>query len=747
GGAIINMVSRSGTNDLSGRAYSYYRNDSFYARSPFLNPDEPKPDEKTFQGGFGVGGPIIRDKAHFYFNYERDNEDLGGQKKFPAEAAPLAVDQVGYFSVRANNFFARGDYQANQDNVISGRWVRETADSLGEGFNQSNEVVDARGNESDFDEIFNFSWTSIVGDYGSNIVRFGIIREELGTGNQSFFANGVNYVGLAGQSQFGIGSQNEHPSYITGTGGEGGITSVRSYSIDNTYSHFKPEWGGDHNFKFGGGVSWNRLVPRTQVSSGVFVFEQDAPYNPADRSTYPQQFNINVWDTNQFPDDFPTFSHDWRAYFFFQDKWQVNEKMTLNLGLRWDTQGIVPASRDDFAPRVGVAYDIKGDGRTVVRAGIGRFSEYTRSRLDVRLQQRGLLNQFPELSVNNPNSAVLNPDMINDSAGNPGIATLSAAGQAELEALKASLLSGATFNREPWVDDPNRQMPYMWSWSAGVAHQLMPDLAVSLDYVGNVSRDQLGLIDINEPLVFGVASSRPGVDVFDPNGELIPPEARNTNFQRVYQYTTRNGYFDGDYQSVQIGVTKRFSNRFSMRNAYTLQKSNYVGLSYPEDRKVWQDNDPRLDYGLFEVDRRHVLSLSGTWNAWRGLSIAGIFSFNSATPINETTGGDDNADRERNDRPIQGLTDAGRPIVSDLDGSTAVKNGVGGEKFTELNLSIRYNFDVTQEMTLGFYWDGYNITNNENLRNPTGNRSSGTFLIPTSANFPRQMQIGVRFTF
>ena len=297
------------------------------------------------------------------------------------------------------------------------------------------------------------------------------------------------------------------------------------------------------------------------------------------------------------------------------------------------------------------------------------------------------------------------------------------------------------------MDDPNRAMPYMWSWSAGVAHELRPDLAIGVDYVGNVSRDQLGLIDINEPLIFGDPNSRPGVDVFDPNGELIPAEARGTNFRRVYQYTTGNGYFDGDYQSIQVSVTKRFGNRFSSRNAYTLQKSNYVGLSYPEDRKVWQDNNPRLDYGLFEVNRTNVLSMSGTWNPVGGLSIAGIFSFSTGNPINETTGLDDNADRERNDRPIQGLTDAGRPIESDLDNGTAVRSGINGENFTELNISVRYNFALGDGRTLGLFWDGYNITNRNNLRNPTGNRSSGTFLIPTNANFPRQMQLGVRFMF
>jgi len=215
----------------------------------------------------------------------------------------------------------------------------------------------------------------------------------------------------------------------------------------------------------------------------------------------------------------------------------------------------------------------------------------------------------------------------------------------------------------------------------------------------------------------------------------------------VLQYTTRDGSFNGDYQSIQFSMTKRFSNRFSTRNAYTLQNANYVGRSYPENRRVWQDNDPRADHGVFEVNRKHVLSMSGTWNPWAGLTFAGIFTFNTATPVNETTGADDNADRDRNDRPIQGLTDDGNPIVSDLDGGAAVSNGIDGENFSKFDLSIRYNFNFGDSMRFGIYWDIYNLTNRLNGRNPTGNRSSSSFLIIQNANFPRQMQFGLRFQF
>ena len=137
------------------------------------------------------------------------------------------------------------------------------------------------------------------------------------------------------------------------------------------------------------------------------------------------------------------------------------------------------------------------------------------------------------------------------------------------------------------MDSDDRQLPYTVSWSLGVSHQIRGNSAVSVDYVANASRDQLGVIDINEP----VNRVRPGVNVFDPTGELIPAEARDTPFARVLQVQT-NPVFDGDYKSLQFSFNKRMSNRWSGRVAYTLQKSHYVGLGNPDARRVWLDNEP-----------------------------------------------------------------------------------------------------------------------------------------------------------
>jgi hypothetical protein len=213
-------------------------------------------------------------------------------------------------------------------------------------------------------------------------------------------------------------------------------------------------------------------------------------------------------------------------------------------------------------------------------------------------------------------------------------------------------------------------------------------------------------------------------------------------FQRVLQYQTRPE-LDGDYNSLQIGVTKRFSNRFSMRHAYTFQKSNYVGFG--TERRVWLDDDIRADYGRFEFDRRHVLSMSGTWNAFQGLSLAGIVTAMTGRPVNETTGLDGNRDRDRTDRPIQGVAGA---IASELDSQgRAVINGLDGPGYFDLGLSVRYNINFANSRSVGLFWDIYNLTNRTNLNQPTGARTSSTFLVPTSANFPRQMQLGVRVLF
>jgi hypothetical protein len=537
-----------------------------------------------------------------------------------------------------------------------------------------------------------------------------------------------------------------HPSYITGRGGEGLNTRIRTYVVDESFSYFAPRlFGAEHNFKVGGGLSFNEMPPRTTFSSGTYQFRTDAPYNPADPSTYPFQFSVTVGPPSDW--GYEVFSRDRRYYGFAEDKWRVARTLTLNLGLRYDRQRQTPDSTLNFAPRAGFAWDMTGTGNTVMRGGVGKFYAYPPVVLDLTLQQNAIRTRFPSIAIDDTHplaSVVLRPDVISDSQGNSGVASLSPAGRAALNQLRDQILAGATFNPNPWIDSANRKLPYTWSWSAGINHQFAANAAIAADYVANVSRDQLGVIDLNEP----IDRVRPGVDVIDPSGVLIPSDARATRYARVLQVQTSPA-FNGDYRSFQLSALKRMANRWSGRVAYTLQQSHYVGLGNPDARRVWLDTEPRADYGRFASDRRHVLAASGTLNPWQSLNIATVVSAISGAPVNETVGRDVNGDLDVNDRPVRGVDDPLFPIRSALDSQgRAVINGLEGPGSFLVDVSFRYSVPLANGLdSVDLFYDVFNLLNRENLVAPTGNRASATFMVPTAAQFPRQMQFGIRVRF
>lgn len=741
-GAIINMITRGGSNKFSGRAYSYFRDEKFNNRNAFLPDSAPKPDELTRQMGFGIGGPILLNRAHFMYSFERDDERIAGQKRFPASAAPLARDFVGAFTVKATNQFARGDVQLSPSNIINVRWLLETAPTRGEGFNTNTETIDAQQWESDWDQLFSGTYTAVLSNRLSNVIRVGRIGEQLGTGAQTFFDDNVNFVGFDGRDPFTLGQRNVHPSYFTGKGGEGLNTRIRTYTFDESFTYFVPSLMGEHTFKGGVGISFNQSPPRAAVSSGTYQFRTDAAYDPNNPASYPFQFDITVGPPGV--DSYAVFSKDRRNYFFVEDQWKVKPNVTLNMGLRYDHQRQTPASKDDFSPRAGLAWDISGQGRTVVRGGVGKFYSYVPISIDLAHQQTAVRTLYPNITITDVNSPILRPDVIADSLGNLGVAVLSPAGRAELTRLRDSLLAGSTFNRNPRLDSADRQLPYAISWSVGFNHQLTANSAIAADYVGNVSRDQVGIVDLNEP----VNRVRPGVAAFDPGASLIPAEARGTNFQRVLQTQTRDE-FGGKYNSLQVSFLRRMANKWSGRVAYTVQKSYYVGLGNPDNRRVWLDNEIDADYGRFASDRRHVLAMSGTVNPWKTLSIATVISAISGAPINETVGTDVNGDNDNTDRPVAGINDLTRPIESELDAQgRAVINGLSGPESLLVDVSFRYQVPLAKGFnSLDLFYDIFNITNRTNLVPPTGNRASANFMIATAAQFPRQMQFGVRVRF
>lgn len=221
----------------------------------------------------------------------------------------------------------------------------------------------------------------------------------------------------------------------------------------------------------------------------------------------------------------------------------------------------------------------------------------------------------------------------------------------------------------------------------------------------------------------------------------------------MQQYQTLE-VLNTDYNALELSLIKRYSARWSGRVSYTLARARDVngatalGGNNTAGKQFTNDLNPREDYGRTNFDNRHALALSVNVNPWRGLGAGAIFRYYTGYPISEVVGTDVNGDRDNNERPVRGIHDLTRPIVSAVDSSgRAIRNGIDGEEQMILDLRLQYVVDLPRAQTAGFFFEVYNATNRINYGNPTGNRRSRNFLIPTVAGDMARVQLGVRYTF
>jgi len=630
-------------------------------------------------------------------------------------------------------------------------------------------IRDAARHENDSgDQVVSFAWTSVLNNRTTNEVKVGHVRENLLQGpkalfdktasESAFFDHSWDFIGFHGREPFDVGSQNTHPDYIAGPRNTYAQNIIRDITFDDSLNWLKSGWAGDHTFKAGVSFSRNGALPAGTAANfiGLFTFPTDRPFNAADPTTYPFRFGVSM---GQF--DFNVIDHRLGSY--VSDKWAVNNQLTLNLGLRYDWQGATPAEKNAFGPRLGFAYNVGGDGKTLVRGGIGKVFQCTQTPILITLAQRQVIAPtfaYDTAQVTSPAVTGTLPVKAGDANAtacvNPvagplaGEAVMSPACKAFLGGLRAQVLAGGFINNPtagPIIDSPDRQMQYTWAFSAGVKREIAKDMAVSVDYVGHRGRDLTAVIDINEGPINPATGrvTRLGVSGFNPNNVLnLPAAALNTTFVQFNQEQTRPE-FNTDFNSLEVELEKRFSNRWSGRVSYTLSHCNDVVA--PLAVLGASDTDPRLDYGRCARDNRHAFATSANVQPWKGLGASMVFRRYSGYPINETTGVDTNQDGTNNDRPIKGVNDTAIPIRSAVDSrGMAIRNGLQGEAKLILDGRVQYLWRI-QRYQAGLLLEIYNLTNHVNFGDPTGARNSANFMIPVVADDPRTAQLGFRFTF
>src|SRR5438093_5589761 len=439
--------------------------------------EENPPSGSNVLGG-NLGGSLIKNKLFFFGNLEYDSEHEAANLNFPADAAPLAVPYSTTTNFTGPNHYMRFDYQINNANQFKFSWLRERILTVRDSIEVDKAIPDAARHENDAgDMVYSWALTSLVNNRTTNELRVGHVRESLLQGPQALFAKTEStsaffdrswqFVGFHGQEPFDIGSQNTHPDYIAGPRNTYAANYIRDLTFDDTLTHVVSAWHGAHNFK--AGLSWSRngALPAETAANfiGLFTFPVNAPFNAANPRTYPFRFGISMGQ-------FAFHEIDHRLGSYVQDKWELTKRLTLNLGVRYDWQRAIPKTKDALGPRVGVAYDATGDGRTLVRGGVGKVYQYQQLSILTTPAQRSVIapslaydtaqvtspattGTFPVKAGDANATACLNP-VAGPTAGE---AVISPACRAFLNTLRSQVLAGGVINTTttgPIVDGDRR---------------------------------------------------------------------------------------------------------------------------------------------------------------------------------------------------------------------------------------------------------------------------------------------------
>ncbi len=788
-GAVINAVTKSGTNDFRGSAFGFFTGKSMTSRDFFARvANDEKPDVGKDEWGGTFGGPLLRNKLFFFTSLERIVARRNWSRNFPTrpdQSYSTASEESAW------NTLWRIDHQLHQNHTWAFRWLREKAPQFNR-LDTEQETLTAYGDETDLDQTLVGTLTSVLGNTRVNTVRLGAVLEDTVHANPAWRALNPDYarcVPCADDAGIGIVDAPpvlDYDSFDTQASATMDYSIQRSYSIEDTFSWFIPDKMGKHDTKVGARYSRTWLSnPNWSNMNGTYIFRgnQDAPFNPADPRTYPERLTIRV----PSPLTYELVMHV--AEIFAQDKWEVRPGLTLSLGVRYDLEVMpvdedpgnplfsdsskYPVDRNNIAPRLGVVWNPDGKGKSVVRAGYGIFYDRTLlGTVDNFFTDTKYASSFTA-EFPGPNIADTGPRngrFPTDPALNVGrVDQLAPEVRAYINGLYPPGTTVRNTGTVTW-DDPDREQPYFHQLSVGYEREWFRGVAVSADYVRMLGRSMF--LNPNLNIATGRDTVRDGNNrIFtDPfgilNASLTPGEPAYGGVVRLR--TTKYGY--SNYDALNLSVEKRYANNWSLRGAYSLSYSRGVTAGQENTPDLQVGSDLNLDewYAASPTDRRHNFTMSGRYEVPKltGLSLSGTLRMLSGTPF---TIQDDTLDTDLNRINFQpapagtynAFPAAGPYVMKDVENEGG-RNGARGPGFVQLDLRAGYRLRLGARRTLDAFVDVFNVTNRANFEAPanatTGAGSNGGNMRITAdflrlkalvggTGFPRQAQVGLRFGF
>ena len=756
-GAIVNAVIKSGTNKVHGTGFEYFYNKGIRALDFFQAQNNlQKADTQKHEFGGSVGGPIVKDKLHFFADLERVRLNEGRTIQIPARP------DLNYSTItetRVIDTVYRIDHQINANNSWGGRWITEWSPQQ----NQTNNAavtLTAAQQEWDRDDTGSVHFNSVFGTNRVNTVRLSLTRED-----DRFAPN--NFPGCKQNMSFGLiwtanfddcvkinenamRTQGPNLTYLTfqdGVRNAGTHWITDSPELSDTYSWYIPSTRtGAHDVKFGYQLYYVRWHFQNNAQlNGTFTIPSNNSFNPADPRTYPERLTV------QAPTDQYINMTQWAHTGFVQDKWHVSNNATLNLGLRYDVDftpldetgnsyfanaNDYPVDKNNISPRIGFTYTMN-QGRSLIRTGWGIFYDKTNF---------GQLNSYVTSGVNVASVTAQFPvDAIDPGprAGRLPTDPMLVNGPTVNYALLNQLFPPGQLQRntgDVFLDQPNREQPHTQQTSVGFQQQLGRNLSASADYVHTKASQLWELINLNQGLRVNTTAS----------GAIVRVDPKFVT--NVWNRANVGSY---EYDALNMVLEKRDANNWSGRISYTLANSrgNTSGaLTATDQFQTVNGLNLDLNQGPTDFDRRHNLVFSGRGlvPGTHGMTLSGTLRLLSGLPftINDTS-----SDPDRNGQlfdPLPAGTYSGNGANAITVENKGGRNGTYGPGFMQLDTRVGWRFRQKDGRTLDLSADILNVTNRSNFVSPTGDRRSTNFLLLTTlygGGQPRQAQLGVRIGF
>jgi hypothetical protein len=755
-GGVVNTVSKQGTNLLHGAAFFFQQNEKMTSLDYFAaRQGLDKPAANQQQWGGNLGGPIIKNKLHFFVNLERIDQSRARTMNISARPELSFTD-----STRDNvwNWMARMDHQINANNTWAVRWLRETSP-------QTNQLVATNYTRTRAEEEQDGDWT-IVGTLNSvirntrvNTLKISYTHEDVFFGNPGYFQT---------NDQAGQGPLLVHQTFEDGFATRANRRMDPAYQIDNTLSWFVPNKRGDHDLKFGAGWYYLPLhVFDAGTLNGQFNFTaSDLDFNPANPRTYPDRLTVRV------PGESDYYVKGTEVGAFVQDKWKINSRLTASLGLRYDVEIVpidetgnylfsdpnaYPVDKNNLSPRLGASWSLDEAGTAVIRGGWGLYYQKTPFSNFTPLVSAGVTsNSFlailcgPAANPICPSATSVDPG---PSAGRLPTSPFLVNGPTVNRALLSQLFPPGTTQKNTGTvnfDNPDRHLPYSYQASIGFEKQLPGSIAVSADFVHLNMRDLQLRQDLNQGLRANTGRTA-ALTRFDPN------------FSGAVLQLVNLG--SADYNGLQTSMMKRFSHGYQFRVSYTFSKAT-GNLASPGALEtittatidpVTRATSLNLQdaEGLTSQDRPHLLSMNGSMLVPKtgGMQLSGVVQYNSGTPFTLT---DSSTDPNRNgtfEEPLPAGTYGGAAGNADaitVENAGGIR-GARGPAYFLINMRGGYRFKLPGGRELQAHVDIFNVTNHANFNNPNGDRrDAATFLLVRSilnGGPTRTAQFNLKYSF